>query len=175
MDDKEKIIAWYAGFLVALIILITLITFAVFYFEQQQSCIGKAPLNYQCYDDYLCLGENNTEITISKDVFTRMNNCKTLTDVTSESITYTDELGQDQTKTPKFETDIFAVVGDEKNRHQCYYGNPGVDNDCPTYTIGSVYWPACNGQPDSNYYIDPQVAQKLHAESTARRIAARGR
>lgn len=138
--------------LIASLLIIGSIT--IIYYSQLQAC-NNNPLPY-CYTDWKCLDPNDPTKEINMAQRTMYNKqgvlyrCGLLTAETVDNFTYINNDGVEETVVPSKEINIWSQLCDPKNI-----------SECPNYKIGDVYWPACNGSPASNYYVDPKVYRKF--------------
>ena len=105
---------------------------------------------------------NLTEDTVKKFVYAETSIC---TDAQSNPIPGCVPGTYLYTKFPEYEVNIWALNDQGQPCNQTT-----TTNQCPFYEIGDVYWPACNGTPNSTpYYVSPNVYLKTSQDAITRK------
>jgi len=149
---------------IVIIILIVLGTQSIVKQNQLEVC-ESWPSSW-CFNDWKCLDPKNSNNAIPMSQLTLFGlsgtnlRCSNLNETTVKEFTYSDGTTT-FVKYPEYEVNIWSLGCD-----------PQILGNCPYYTVGDVYWPACSGSPSSKYYTDPKVYEKLAREALIRKNQA---
>jgi len=139
--------------------------FAIYTQYRYNKCtVNPAPY---CYTDWKCINPDNKKYSINmseKSLFGQsgvIHRCFPLTDEQVKVFKYIDFEGKQQVRYPGKEVNIWSLSCKDATVDGCLRPYGCSPDMCPLYKKGDIYWPACNGSPSSNYYMDPSVYNSL--------------